>query len=296
MSRYDGLIIPRSYSEYINKTDAATLQQALQLSGVLSGAVAAGDNKAVKSSAVNDALANYEKSLVFNNTQSSATYKGYWNEISIDFETGISIPIQNNYNYCSMKVSLFGSGGQAIYNVQFDQSYVNIVCISKSDFNLKLYGTYQNNKLYLLPLTTWGAFMYITDIKANKTVSVSGKRFSNTLYTNVDTYPTEFTNEILSEITDKILDNYKKQTITTLTNEDLNEITTNGYYAMFNVDSIINKPSGNNMHNNLLEVIEMGSNRGMQKFYSMNTQQAFIRFWYYSGSAYEFTTWKQTTN
>ena len=59
MSRYDGLIIPRSYSEYINKTDAATLQQALQLSGVLSGAVAAGDNKAVKSSAVEEALTNY---------------------------------------------------------------------------------------------------------------------------------------------------------------------------------------------------------------------------------------------
>ena len=59
MSRYDGLIIPRSYSEYINKTDAATLQQALQLSGVLSGAVAADDNKAVKSSAVKAALTNY---------------------------------------------------------------------------------------------------------------------------------------------------------------------------------------------------------------------------------------------
>ena len=61
MSRYDGLIIPRSYSEYINKTDAATLQQALQLSGVLSGAVAAGDNKAVTSNAVNGALAKYRK-------------------------------------------------------------------------------------------------------------------------------------------------------------------------------------------------------------------------------------------
>ena len=56
MSRYDGLIIPRSYNEYINKTDAATLQQALQLSGVLSGAVAAGDNKAVTSAAVATAL------------------------------------------------------------------------------------------------------------------------------------------------------------------------------------------------------------------------------------------------
>ena len=60
MSRYDGLIIPRSYNEYINKTDAATLQQALQLSGVLSEAVAAGDNKAVKSSAVNNVLYNYQ--------------------------------------------------------------------------------------------------------------------------------------------------------------------------------------------------------------------------------------------
>ena len=59
MSRYDGLIIPRSYSEYINKTDAATIQQALQLPGVLSGAVAAGDNKAVTSNAVNGALTNY---------------------------------------------------------------------------------------------------------------------------------------------------------------------------------------------------------------------------------------------
>ena len=63
MSRYDGLIIPRSYSEYINKTDAATLQQALQLPGVLSGAVAAGDNKAVTSNAVNSALENYEKRI-----------------------------------------------------------------------------------------------------------------------------------------------------------------------------------------------------------------------------------------
>ena len=76
MSRYDGLIIPRSYSEYINKTDAATLQQSLQLSGVLSGAVAAGDNKAVKSGAVATALDNQSSFIgsfrldIFNNTNS----------------------------------------------------------------------------------------------------------------------------------------------------------------------------------------------------------------------------------
>ena len=34
MSRYDGLIIPRSYNEYINKTDPVAMSQALQLSGV----------------------------------------------------------------------------------------------------------------------------------------------------------------------------------------------------------------------------------------------------------------------
>ena len=60
MSRYDGLIIPRSYNEYINKTDPVAMSQALQLSGVLSGTVAAGDNKAVKSSAVYEALNNLE--------------------------------------------------------------------------------------------------------------------------------------------------------------------------------------------------------------------------------------------
>lgn len=75
MSRYDGLIIPRSYSEYINKTDAATLQQALQLSGILSGAVAAGDNKAVTSNAVNGALANYEVKQYIGYGISRTTYK-----------------------------------------------------------------------------------------------------------------------------------------------------------------------------------------------------------------------------
>ena len=77
MSRYDGLIIPRSYSEYINKTDAATLQQALQLSGVLSGAVAAGDNKAVTSNAVNDALASYKHVDVYTTSGGNFNNKFY---------------------------------------------------------------------------------------------------------------------------------------------------------------------------------------------------------------------------
>ena len=78
MSKYDGLIIPRSYSEYINKTDAATLQQALQLPGVLSGAVAAGDNKAVKSSAVYNELREKQIGEIYNSN-------GYWKVSLIGF-------------------------------------------------------------------------------------------------------------------------------------------------------------------------------------------------------------------
>ena len=110
MSRYDGLIIPRSYSEYLNKTDSATLsqmlqhltglwshavsagdqkpvtsdavyeaftdpatiQQALQLPGVLSDTVAAGDNKAVTSDAVNSALAKYQNCIYYNTLQTQS--------------------------------------------------------------------------------------------------------------------------------------------------------------------------------------------------------------------------------
>ena len=58
MSRYDGLIIPRSYSEYINKTDAATLLQALQQSGVMDAAPTANSNHPIKSSGVYDVIKN----------------------------------------------------------------------------------------------------------------------------------------------------------------------------------------------------------------------------------------------
>ena len=89
MSKYDGLIIPRSYSEYINKTDAATLQQALQLSGVLSGSVAAGDNKAVKSSAVYEAVKKTNKIYEYKTLSDVYIYLfaggDTWNPDSIDY-------------------------------------------------------------------------------------------------------------------------------------------------------------------------------------------------------------------
>lgn len=63
MSRYDGLIIPRSYSEYINKTDAATLSQALQLNNALDDTPTEDSRGGVRSGGVFDALAGLENEI-----------------------------------------------------------------------------------------------------------------------------------------------------------------------------------------------------------------------------------------
>ena len=63
MSRYDGLIIPRSYSEYINKTDAATLSQALQLPSVMDSTPTENSNRPVRSGGIYTALAGKQPTL-----------------------------------------------------------------------------------------------------------------------------------------------------------------------------------------------------------------------------------------
>lgn len=83
MSRYDGLIIPRSYSEYINKTDAATLLQALQLSGVMDNAPTANSNHPIKSSGVKTALTNVRN--IYTSLTELNTAKG----TSIVLENGV---------------------------------------------------------------------------------------------------------------------------------------------------------------------------------------------------------------
>lgn len=64
MSRYDGLIIPRSYSDYINKTDAATLSQALQLPGVMDAAPTENSNHPAKSGGIFTSLSTCQKNTV----------------------------------------------------------------------------------------------------------------------------------------------------------------------------------------------------------------------------------------
>ena len=123
MSRYDGLIIPRSYSEYINKTDAATLQQALQLSGVLSEAVAAGDNKAVKSSAVNKTLESYAqgKQILLPEGANLNDYTDRGEYLAIT--DAIANSIQNRPNQASViygfSMSVHNSGNGTINQIVF---------------------------------------------------------------------------------------------------------------------------------------------------------------------------------
>lgn len=203
MSRYDGLIIPRSYSEYINKTDAATLQQALQLSGVLSNTVQSNDKKPIQSEAVLSYLnKNMGQQIVFDNTQSSAQYKGYWYKISISLDGVKSIPIQNSqYNYINLFIRVYGSNGQAVYCMQYNRESINIVCLKKSDSNIRLYATFVGQDLYILALTTWGAYIYISDIVSNKIItSVTGEKYSETLYNGIETKPDILVNTIYEEI------------------------------------------------------------------------------------------------
>lgn len=90
MAKYDGLIIPRSYSEYINKTDAATHQQAHQLSGVLDDAPTEDSVKAVKSGGVFDALAGKQPTLTFDDEPTD----------------GSTNPVKSNGIYDAMKALL----------------------------------------------------------------------------------------------------------------------------------------------------------------------------------------------
>ena len=80
MSRYDGLIIPRSYSEYINKTDAATLSQALQLPSVMDSTPTENSNRPVKSGGIYTALAGKQPTL----TLDTIPTKGSNNPVSSD--------------------------------------------------------------------------------------------------------------------------------------------------------------------------------------------------------------------
>jgi hypothetical protein len=143
MSRYDGLIIPRSYSEYINKTDAATLQQALQLSGVLSGTVAAGDSKAVKSDAVNTALLNYQ-TIQEKSDANECIARQNKKELFLIRASGQNIPTSNNYVIESTVIKITTSPN--IFCTQFAYYFGTSIETVENGKYYKRLGTKVNNE------------------------------------------------------------------------------------------------------------------------------------------------------
>ena len=65
MAKYDGLIIPRSYNDYINKSDPIGVSQALALNGVMDAAPTENSEKPAKSGGIYAALAGKQPALTF---------------------------------------------------------------------------------------------------------------------------------------------------------------------------------------------------------------------------------------
>lgn len=67
--------------------------------------------------------------------------------------------------------------------------------------------------------------------------------------------------------------------MTQLTNEDLNDITTEGWYFTSGTDSLTNKPTGVTVNNNIIHVIKRGSMSYVcQYFYCSNERKVYFRF------------------
>ena len=138
MSRYDGLIIPRSYSDYINKTDAATLLQALQLSGVMDAQPTAGSNHPTKSSGVYTALAGKQAALTFDDTPTRDSNNpvksgGIYNAIK-DFSLRLekTVTLQPGANTVAL------DSNYAYLLVAFGSNYGQGVCIITQGYNVSV--------------------------------------------------------------------------------------------------------------------------------------------------------------
>ena len=139
MSRYDGLIIPRSYNEYINKSDPLTLAQALQQNNVLSEAVAAGDNKGVTSNAVNGAVANYINDKYCKNITPNNSFVREINFPlrSTNWFCGEVLGNLNNYGNICFYISVQSATSITKTNIIGDSTKINIT-IDETNMLLKM--------------------------------------------------------------------------------------------------------------------------------------------------------------
>lgn len=163
MSRYDGLIIPRSYSDYINKTDAATLLQALQLSGVMDSVPTPGSNHPVKSGGIEYLIwENPNPSLPF-----AAQTVNYDREIPAGY-TKIMVEAKNlytsdfiTYTECKIGVEnylvlhIITSRGNMICANRVIRNITNTECVVDLCRYVSTAGAYEETPTRMVPLRIW---------------------------------------------------------------------------------------------------------------------------------------------
>lgn len=161
MSRYDGLIIPRSYSEYINKTDAATLLQALQQSGVMDAAPTANSNHPVKSGGV------YESLLTNDKYTTNELQVGIWTDGKKIYRKVIT------YNYTAGGELNFG-----IFNVVAANQRIKSIDIFTSLFNNSRYQFFSGGDWE----GDWRIHFYRIERSINISLGASYAAYNFTLY------------------------------------------------------------------------------------------------------------------
>lgn len=149
MSRYDGLIIPRSYSEYINKTDAATLSQALQLNGVMDSRPTENSNNAVRSNGLYQVLAAKPNLFTIGSPAGTARYYKIKNKV---YSKVNNIYIGNRYGF-GFFISAPTSAYSRIYRVNADGSNYGVT-------EAKI-GTESNNGVCLLKINGYNPFTIV---------------------------------------------------------------------------------------------------------------------------------------
>lgn len=196
MAKYDGLIIPRSWNEYINKSDGATLSQAMQLPGAMDAVPTPGSTKPAQSggiyTAINDltlVVTSDDRVLTGTPLVQERTLKIFFTTAQTSGDDTTCMTITYNGTVYPVKACKDGSlvdfvahsnGSDLLYlqayttlELAFDGSQFvvmgNPVVISNDDFSIMADGsiTYKNvYKQYLLTSSVSGDVINIENIKS----------------------------------------------------------------------------------------------------------------------------------
>lgn len=211
MAKYDGLIIPRSYNDYINKSDPAGVAQALQLTGVMDNAPTAQSTKPAKSGgifALNAVIMANNKTLSGVAISAGSVVRVLFTAALTGSDATTGLTLKYNGNTYAVKVGKNGAlanfhanniDGSYIYcqayttlELMFDGSQFvvmgNPVVISNADFSIMADGSIAyrtfykdfrgsfSDKIYLkvyIPNST----AFLIQVRGGETVLVSGTNY-----------------------------------------------------------------------------------------------------------------------